>query len=365
MQQFRQPQMRKLIGSVEPLSYAAYGFENEICSSMIGPSNPTTESTLSGEALRLVADYYTRYYFESNKWLRFANHMVIAEHFDARSAVLERDEALYANLYDPGKMTSAIEVAIGLFGRGEVESAGSLLESACASIEALVVEQHPQLLACLLKSLSLVCTTRYLEVNQVLLRHLHDIACLLLRENHPLVRLSSVLARGIINDGNLADRALEVLTDVFSAHAGPLHPTTLHVLYTYAWSALRRNDTAQAQRILRYLQDIYEENTSLDSIESRKILYALAQLHLIQGETALAREVLEEHQKRTERRFGAGTPVESKIEALRVRALFCMKMSDFEEMYILRKQAYELGKQLLTDEHPTMALLAGDLKRHD
>ena len=91
--------------------------------------------------------------------------MVFAAHVDARSAVLERHEALYAGLRDPGQMTPAIEVAIKMFDKIEIETAGSLLESACAGIKTLVIEQHPQLLSCLLKSLSLVCTTRYMEVN--------------------------------------------------------------------------------------------------------------------------------------------------------------------------------------------------------
>lgn len=54
-------------------------------------------------------------------------------------------------------------------------------------------------------------------------------------------------------------------------------------MYTYAWSALRQNDTVKDGHIFRRLRDIYEKNTSTDGIESRKTLYGLAQVHLVQG----------------------------------------------------------------------------------
>lgn len=338
------------VHSLEPFSYGVWS------------CNSVTALSTCEEALSLVEDYYTRYYFRSSGWTRFANDTLFAARVDARKSVLEHHEALYADLNDPGQMTSSIEVAVEMFDQGQIETAGGLLDSACAGIKALMIEQHPQLLSHLLKSLSLVCTTRYSEVNQVILRHIHDIALLVLGENHPLVRLSSLLAQAIAENGCFADRALRVLIDIFSAHAGPLHPASLNAMYTYAWSALRRHDFAQAWRIFRHLQDIYEMNTGTEGLESRKILYGLAQVHLMQGETALARELLEELQRRTEQRFGADTPVKSKIEVLQVRALLCKRALEFEEMHILLWQAYELGSKLLTNKRPTTVGPAKDLK---
>ena len=87
--------------------------------------------------------------------------------------------------------------------------------------------------------------------------------------------------------------------------------------------------------ILRHLQDIYETNISAEEIESRKIPYRLAQVHLLQGEMTLAKELLEEPQRRTEQRFGSNTPVESKVAVLRVRTLLCKGASEDEEIHVL------------------------------
>jgi hypothetical protein len=343
--------------------YTAYSLEH--FSSDPWSSSRVLALSTGEKALSMVEDFYTRYYFQSIGWARFANDTLFAAHFDTRQSILKHHNAVYADLNNPGHMTSSIEVAIHMFCQGKFETAGSLLESACAGVKALVIEQHPQLLSCLLVALSLGCTTQYPEVNQVVLRHFYDISLVLLGENHPLVQLSSHLARAIAENANLADRALNVLTDVFSAHAGPFHPASLKVMYTYAWSALRRHDTPQACRIFRYLQDVYEEKTSIEGAESRRVLYGLAQVHLAQGETALAKEILEEHQRRIEKRYGADTPVASKVEVLQMRALLCKRALDFEEMHVLQRQAYELGTQLLTKNRPTMVLLARDLNSCD
>lgn len=174
----------------------------------LGPSSLTTAVTICEEALSLMQAIYTSCYFTTNEWMRFANDTLFPAHLDARQSNIEQYEVLYANLNDPGHITSSIEVAIDMFDQGEVERAGSLLESACAGMKALVIEQHPQLLSCLPKALSVVCTKRYSQVNQVVFRHLHDVAHLILGESHRLVPLSSRLARAILENGDLADQTL-------------------------------------------------------------------------------------------------------------------------------------------------------------
>lgn len=310
-------------------------------------------------ALHEVENYFKRYYFCSEQWVQFsANTLAQMDDEDNR---VEPQECPCDRLNDPGHLASAVEVAVQLFSKDQVSNAGNLIGSVCENIRIFVREQHPQLLSSLLVSISLLGTTRFQELSQIILVHFRDFACLDFGPQHPLTLLSSLLAKACQSEKTIATLALDVLLEAFTAHAGDLHPARLQAMYIYAWATLRRRETAKARNMFERLQVIYETQTHPDSIESRKVLYSLAQVHIAQGNTGKAKEILEEHQRRTERRFGRDTPVESKIECLRVRALLCKKRREFGEMEEILSQAWKMGMQLLTTNHPTMLLLEQEM----
>ena len=316
----------------------------------IFPTAGICESTLHN-----IRDYLNLYYFNSDKWLPHMGKVLGLRKFD-----FERYEGSMG-MHDPRLVASFIEVAVQLFDQGDARGAGFLVNSVCAIIKSLVNEQHPQLLSTLLVAASILNTTKYKEIYQVVLRQFYDIADILFGAQHPFTQLTSLLSKASAQSFDVSERGLRLLRDGYVQHAGQYHPESLNATYTDAWGLIRRGKTTEAEVVLKNLQKPYESKTGSLSRESRKVLASLAQIHIQRGNVASAKCLLEENYRRMMQLDTTHTITQEKVENLRVRALLCKKRHEFAEMQVLLNEAWTLGTESLPADHITMLLLAHDL----
>ena len=133
--------------------------------------------------------YINVYYFKSDRWLPYKDNILGEPNL--KSAV-EADSIV---LIDPESLVSAVLPAAHLFDRGYGHRAVSMIDSACAMIQRLVNEQHPQLLSKLLMAVSYMKAAKYKELIQEVLLHFYNMADILFGPQHPFSQLSSWLSK--------------------------------------------------------------------------------------------------------------------------------------------------------------------------
>jgi tetratricopeptide (TPR) repeat protein len=266
-------------------------------------------------------------------------------------------------LNNPGAMVSLFEASSMLFRRDQYCEAGRLLNQAFETLRQLVQEQHPQLISCLLLVITILDGDGLSDLVDMLLQQLHDMSLLDQGAQHPITRISSLLARMHQGRPETTQQALTVISARFDQEVGVDHPQYLRASYNLCWSFVQRHQYNEAKDRLQRLLAAYERLAGTDHICSRQALYALAQVYSAQGELIAARETLEELLHRLHCRFGTEIPISMMaIEARRMLAALHGRQSHPKRMKDILASALEDGQRLLGPKHPIVLLVKHDFE---
>jgi hypothetical protein len=155
--------------------------------------------------------YLNFYYFKSDKWLPHKDKILGRP--NSRSAIGE-DAIVFKN---PAILLRQVGYALDLFDRGHSHRAVSMIDSACAIIQRLVKEQHPQLLPNLLVVVSCQSGAKYKELIQAVLLHFYDMADIMFGPQHPLTQLSFWLLKALAQSLKVSEIGLRVFRDIYTA----------------------------------------------------------------------------------------------------------------------------------------------------
>ena len=299
--------------------------------------------------------YLNWYYFSSDKWLPHKDKILGQR---SLKSVVQADTIVWN---DPRWLSNLVSDAVIFFSRGHGRRAVSMIDSACAIIQSLVKEQHPQLLSKLLVAVALNKGGQYKELIQAVLLHFYNIADIMLGPRHPLTQLSSWLAKASAQSVDVSQMGLRVLRDGYIQHAGHDHPESLEVMAEEAVELISARKLIEAETMLGNLQRLYETRIGPLSWESLRILVRLASMHHLRGDFASAKCVLEEHYrglmqlKKPYNNINRG-----KVWNLRERALICRLIHEYAEMQVLVTEAWNVGTASLPADDIEMILLALD-----
>lgn len=266
-------------------------------------------------------------------------------------------------LSNPGAIVSLFETSSMLFRRGQSCEAGRLLNQAFETLRQLVCEQHPQLISSLLLLISILDGDSLSDLADMLLHQLHDMSLLVHGAQHPITRISSLLALIHQDRQESTQEALRVVCARFEQEVGADNPQYLRASYNLCWSFVQQGQYDIAKVRLQTLLAAYERLAGIEHLFSRQALYALAQIYSAQGMLTAARETLEELLRRMSYQFDSEIPVGTMpIEALRMLAALHGRQSHPEKMKDILATALKNGLQLLGPEHPIVLLVKHDFE---
>lgn len=187
---------------------------------------------------------------------------------------------------------SLIDSACFLLDRQEFEDAGTLLNTASANIDEVLLVESPETFRDIIKLACHVQSTRVDGFEPTILRFISSMAGIRLGSQHPLSLITRYFVRcTALERKRIAQRGSVVLKDGFEKGLGPLHSTTLR-----SKVACERRETTNSQTQLRHLEDsLHQCQRELNPLDLRVIglEIALIRVHLDVPNFRLAKSLFE------------------------------------------------------------------------
>ena len=298
----------------------------------------TDTQTLLWDEMFVSMKTYFENYFQSSSWAPHSTQPVDydGDEIQCPSAgenfgIIEANRAII-DFTHPGALVTLYEVACLLFQREETEEADRLIRQAADLIEALLIEEHPQLLSCLF----LIICIFEAKSRQDLIEDLLDLAYLksaaIHGPQHPIAHMISCCSRAAAQSCPIASQALRGAIITFERLAGQVHTHTLRLKQIRAWSLFQCGQFEAALAELRELLETYELLAGDDHVSSRHALFTIGHVYAGQGKLGAAEAAFKDVYRRSEQKHGRDPPVMINLECLRMLAVIYRRQERLEEV---------------------------------
>jgi tetratricopeptide (TPR) repeat protein len=332
-------------------------------------SSLTPDQTLLRDEMFTNMKTYFEAYFKSDTWVP---HLIQPVDFDGDEirnpcnnchlCTIQANQALL-DFKNPGALVTLYEVACLLFQRGEAEEAYRMIHQASELIEALLKDEHPQLLSCLFLVICILEAKDHRDLVEQLLECAYWKSAELYGVTHPIPCMVSCCSRAVVQHDPLTLQSLQGTVITFEKLTGPHHTYTLRLQQIHAWGLFQQGQFDAALSELQQLQNTYKYLAGDDHVNFRHALFETGQVYAAQGKLNAAEATFHEVYRLSEQKHGRDPPVMINLECLRMLAVVYRRQEKIEEVVPILCKALPVALKLLGQEHPTVLLIGHQLKK--